>query len=151
MRLILMASAVATMLFGVCAKAQVLMSEDVEQEFVKPIPLIENESETMAKVDLEMYDPAISYYVQNLNLTPKQLDEAQRISDADQAKKEDLLRRIETLRREAYDLQAGSLIAFEAILDDVQRAAFRELRSENEKINNKMQDSAESNENYSIK
>ena len=67
--------------------------------------------------------------MQNLNLSPEQLDQALRISEAEQIKKEDLLRQLEALRREAYNLEAGSLIAFEAILTDAQKATFRELRS----------------------
>ena len=128
--------AVATMLGASGAQAQVLEegldelnAEAAELMLAEPIPLIEDEVTAQENIDLEAFDPTISYYVQNLNLTPKQLDEAQRISDEGHAKKEDLLRQIEALRREAENLEAGSLIAFEAILDDDQRAAFHELRN----------------------
>ncbi|MBQ9271126.1 MAG: hypothetical protein IJ218_02530 [Alphaproteobacteria bacterium] len=92
----------------------------------KPVSLLAEDAEI---VDLESFDPTISFYVQNLNLSPEQLDQAQRISEAEQEKKENLLRQIEALRKEAYNLEAGSLIAFEAILDDAQRATFQELRA----------------------
>ena len=106
-------------------KAQQLTDE---MNTAKPIALIEDVENTES-VALEAFDPTISYYVQNLNLSPEQLDQALRISEAEQIKKEDLLRQLEALRREAYNLEAGSLIAFEAILTDAQKATFRELRS----------------------
>ena len=100
------------------------------QSLSKPIELLEGENKA-AIADLEKYDPTISYYVQSLNLTPKQLLLAQKISAEGQEKKEELLRRIDALRREAYNLEASSLIAFEAILDDDQKAVFNEMRTEN--------------------
>ncbi|MBR1825205.1 MAG: hypothetical protein IJ770_01290 [Alphaproteobacteria bacterium] len=110
---------------NVCAQQ---FTDAENQEMAKPIALVEGleNSETVA---LEAFDPTISYYVQNLNLSPDQLDQAQRISEAEQLKKDDLLRQIEALRKEAYNLEAGSLIAFEAILTDAQKATFRELRA----------------------
>ena len=129
--ILIMAAAVATF-WTWNAQAEALMPDEVEAELAKPIPLFDEEVVPPSDADFEEFDATISYYVQNLNLTPKQLDEAQRISDAGQAKKEELLRQIEELRREAYNLEAGSLIAFEAILNDDQRAAFRELRAEND-------------------
>ncbi len=102
------------------------MAQQLEDTaLAKPVSLLAEDAEI---VDLESFDPTISFYVQNLNLSPEQLDQAQRISEAEQEKKENLLRQIEALRKEAYNLEAGSLIAFEAILDDAQRATFQELR-----------------------
>ena len=53
----------------------------------KPVSLLAEDAEI---VDLESFDPTISFYVQNLNLSPEQLDQAQRISEAEQEKKENL-------------------------------------------------------------
>ena len=121
------------------ASAQVFTPEEADEVLAKPISLLDDEVMAQDDVDLLTFDPTISYYVQNLNLTPEQLDKAQRISEAGQAKKEDLLRQIEALRKEAYNLEAGSLIAFEAILDDDQRAAFHELQNNAEGADGKSQ------------
>jgi hypothetical protein len=110
-------------------RAQQFSDAENGEMLAKPVSLLEEDNSGTETVDLEAFDPEISYYVQNLNLSPDQLDQAQRISEAEQIKKEDLLRQIEALRREAYNLEAGSLIAFEAILDDAQKATFQELRA----------------------
>ena len=129
MKLRLMTMIAVVAMFGMNAHAQVLATDDVDAELAKPFPLVADEVMAQDDIDLETFDPTISYYVQNLNLTPEQIDKAQRISEAGQAKKEELLRQIEELRREAYNLEAGSLIAFEAILTDDQKAAFHELQN----------------------
>ena len=120
------------------AVAQSFDADAAEQLLAKPIALVEDE--TQGDADLEAFDPVISYYVQSLNLSPEQLAKAQQISEAGQAKKEELLRQIEALRREAYALEAGSLIAFEAILSDDQRVAFHELQANGENENTSQND-----------
>ena len=96
-----------------------------EPELAKPISLLDNDKDE----EFENEDPDISYYVQNLNLSPKQLQEAQKISQDNLKKQEEIMQNIALLRRQARALEINSLMAFEAILDDTQKASFRELRA----------------------
>ena len=110
--------------------------ESAPQVMPKPISLL-NEDDASAvereavadNMVLENYDPSVSYYIQNLNLTPEQMYEAQKISLDSLAEQEELLQKIAALRQRARALEVSSLMAFEAILDDAQRTAFQELRA----------------------
>lgn len=111
------------------------------QAMPKPISLIDNideeeNTENAEAVEIENYDPSVSFYVQNLNLSPKQLFEAQKISLDTLAKQEELFQKIAELRQQARALEVSSLLAFEAILNDSQRAALQELRANYETSNN---------------
>ena len=123
------------------------VAED-SQAMPKPISLIDGiaeedsaENATNAEtVDLESYDPSVSFYVQNLNLSPEQLSEAQKISLDTLAEQEELFQKIAALRQQARALEVSSLLAFEAILDDSQRAALQELRANFETSNGQNSD-----------
>lgn len=76
----------------------------------------------------------ISYYVQNLNLTPEQISKAQKISDESRAQQEQLLQNIQTLRQQAHDLEEKSLSDFEAILTEEQKTDFNRLKNKQDNV-----------------
>lgn len=104
-------------------------------QLAKPISLLEEtenratEDNTAEAAEIEIGDPDVSYYVQNLNLSDEQLAEIQKISAKTVAAQEEILQKIEALRQEIRSLEVSSLKAFEAVLDDTQKAAFTELRA----------------------
>lgn len=143
-------------IFAICAVglwASFLSAEPFtdDEAMPKPVSLLDNMenadgSEHMANTDLETYDPTVSFYVQNLNLTPEQIYKAQKISLDSLAEQEDLLQKIDLLRQRAKALEVSSLMAFEAILDDSQRIAFQELRANYEASIGESQPSSTANE-----
>ena len=115
------------------ASDDAVTSQDSEA-MPKPISLLDevggsDNNSANENVPLENYDPSVSYYVQNLNLTPEQLSKVQRVSLDSLAEQEVLLQKIASLRQQVRTLEVNSLMAFEAILDDSQRTAFQELRA----------------------
>lgn len=78
----------------------------------------------------------ISNYAQKLNLTAAQLEKAQKINIETHARQEQILQDIESLRKQAHELENKSLTDFEAILTEEQRILFHQLKDEdsNEKI-----------------
>lgn len=124
-----MSVAVCLVLWGFYANAQT-----DNREMAKPIPLLADEESDTQAAATDFYDPAISYYVQNLDLSPEQLDLAQQISIAEQKDKDEIMQHLEMLKRAADTLEATSLHAFEAILDDEQKIKFHELRAQRSAI-----------------
>lgn len=122
------------LLLSATASAQVWGAQNEEAtEFAKPISLLDDVRETQedtsaSVVEIESRDPEVSYYIQSLNLSEDQLATAQKISRENLEAQRDIMQKISALRQEARALEIGSLMAFEAILDDSQKAAFQELR-----------------------
>ena len=127
-----------------------------EAEPAKPISLLSKAQENeINNTGVEFEDPDISYYVRNLNLSPQQLQMAQKISQDNLAKQEEIMQNISALRRQARALEINSLMAFEAILDDTQKASFKELRAgfeteegETESESEKSYENEQNNETY---
>ena len=82
-----------------------------------------------ASVSESIVNKNISYYVQNLDLSPEQISKAQEISNVGHAKQEELLRNIESLRAQAHEIENDTLADFEAILSDEQKAEFYKLKT----------------------
>ncbi len=130
-------------LYSPCISAQLFNDNSVLAETIKNTPLARpvslldevesaaqnNESEA---TEIDVIDPDVSYYVQNLNLTPEQISKVQKISADSVSEQESILKEITDIRRRARALEINSLSAFEAILDDSQKAAFNELRNSHE-------------------
>lgn len=100
----------------------------------KPISLLDEVKDTQENnvaetVEVAAIDPDVSYYVQNLNLSAEQLSEIQKISANTVAAQEEIMQKIEALRQEIRSLEVSSIVAFEGVLDDSQKAEFRELRA----------------------
>ena len=130
-------------LYSPCISAQSFNNNSVLTETVKNAPLARpvsllDEVEGMTKskesevTEIDVIDPDVSYYVQNLNLTPEQISKVQKISADSVSEQESILKEITDIRRRARALEINSLSAFEAILDDSQKAAFNELRNSHE-------------------
>ena len=120
------------------ASAQVFGSVAAEEkavELAKPISLLEETENNVAEnnaaeaVGIEAVDPDISYYVQNLNLSEQQLEEIKKISQNSMEEQTKIMQDIAALRRRSRALEINTLMAFEAVLDDTQKAAFQELRA----------------------
>ncbi len=119
------------------ASAQVfgsVVADEKTVELAKPISLLEemenNAAENAAEaVGIEAVDPDISYYVQNLNLSEQQLEEIKKISQNSMEEQTKIMQDIAALRRRSRALEINTLMAFEAVLDDTQKAAFQELRA----------------------
>ena len=73
------------MMFVAAVYAWNVQAQDLDASLhepsAQPIPLIEDDVFEEG-VDLEAFDPTISYYVQNLNLSPDQLAKARQISES---------------------------------------------------------------------
>lgn len=97
-----------------------------------------NPKEESSSQNVNTDNTNISYYVQNLNLTPEQIGMAQRISDESRAKQEQLLQDIQALRQRAHEIEEKSLTDFEEILTPKQKTEFLRLRglSDNANIQN---------------
>ena len=119
-----LASAALAQFFGTPA-------EEENAQLAKPISLLDEVKDTAENeaVEVATIDPDVSYYVQNLNLSDEQLSEIQKISANTVAAQEEILQKIAALRQEIRSLEVSSIVAFEAVLDDSQKAAFRELRA----------------------
>lgn len=126
--LLLLSTTVSAQVWGVSNEAETTP----ETVLAKPISLLddvrETQDEASTPVEIESRDPEVSYYIQSLNLSEDQLATAQKISRENLEAQRDILQKIAALRQEARALEIGSLMAFEAILDDSQKAAFHELR-----------------------
>ena len=123
------------------ASAQVFGNVAIEEnpaetmQLAKPISLLaetENsaaEDNTAEAVEIEYSDPDVSYYVQNLNLSGQQLEEIKKISRNSMEEQTRIMQDIAALRHRSRALEINTLMAFEAVLDDTQKAAFQELRA----------------------
>lgn len=120
------------------ASAQVFGSVAAEEknvELAKPISLLEEtenkdtEDNAAEAAGIEAVDPDISYYVQNLNLSEQQLEEIKKISRNSMEEQTKIMQEIAELRRRFRALEINTLMSFEAVLDDTQKAAFQELRA----------------------
>ncbi len=105
------------------------------EQLAKPISLLAETEDKAAEdnvaevVDVEVSDPDISYYVQNLNLSKQQLEEIKKISQNSMEEQKNIMQEIAALRRRSRALEINTLMSFEAVLDDTQKAAFQELRA----------------------
>ena len=126
---LLLSAAASAQFFS--AQNEVGAAEEVQ--LAKPISLLDsvNDAQETAveETAIESRDPEVSFYIQSLNLNEEQLATAQKISQENLTAKQDILQKIDALRQEARALEIGSLMAFEAILDDSQKASFHELRA----------------------
>ena len=93
-----------------------------------PADSASNQKEASSFQNVNTGNTNISYYVQNLNLTPEQIGMAQRISDESRAKQEQLLQDIQALRQRAHEIEEKSLTDFEEILTPKQKTEFLRLR-----------------------
>lgn len=147
----LLTNGVSAQVFSVSDENDIEVIYEEPQAMPKPISLIDNtdeeenvaNTENVESVDIENYDSDVSYYVQSLNLSPEQLYEAQKISTESMAEQEELFQKIAALRQQARALEVSTLLAFEAILNDSQRAALQELRAGYEAANTPSGDGAD--------
>lgn len=100
------------------------VSEDKESAQQK-----EEDKTTAVLKDKQDYDAEISYYIQNMNLSIEQLDMAKQISDDSRLRQKQMMQSIYTIRKQALDLEAQSLAAFEKILTPEQKVKFEELKA----------------------
>ncbi len=70
----------------------------------------------------------ISYFIQNMNLEPKQLDAAREISEESRLRQMQLLQSIEQLQEQVKSLEAKSLEKFKGVLKPEQQAMFEQLK-----------------------
>lgn len=122
---------------------------DETMQLAKPISLLAETENSAAEdnaaeaVGIETVDPDISYYVQNLNLSEQQLEEIKKISQNSMEEQTKIMQDIAALRRRSRSLEINTLMAFEAVLDDTQKAAFQELRAGYEGTQKKEEASAD--------
>lgn len=143
--------AVISLLISPCANAQFFSaaSDDLRlpetPQLAKPISLFEetanaNDDAEPKIAKIEEGDPDVSYYVQNLNLSEEQLQQVQKISAENIKQQEEIVQEIATLRQKAHSVKLNSIAAFEAILNDEQKAAFQKLRSDYNAAQNNAED-----------
>ena len=70
----------------------------------------------------------ISYFIQNMNLEPKQLDAAREISEESRLRQMQLMQSIEQLQEQVKSLEAKSLEKFKGVLKPEQQAMFEQLK-----------------------
>lgn len=70
----------------------------------------------------------ISYFIQNMNLEPKQLDAAREISEESRLRQMQLMQSIELLQEQVKSLEAKSVEKFKGVLKPEQQVIFEQLK-----------------------